>query len=121
MKLTSWFYNTSLYYKFRYYFIRQKAPLSWIWWGEIMRRESSSIGSYQVSIAAVGEPDATISLSMGAPGDNNIEINIYDSEDKLVETVYIPLGYRHMKRVMGGFDKAFKISAHQIKSERTNE
>lgn len=113
-----WFYNTAIYYKFRYYFIRKKAPLSWILWGEIMRRESSSVGMYAVSIAVAGQPDCGISLSRGAPGDNNIEINIYDGNDKLIDTVLIPLTYRQMGRVMAGFNKAYSISRKKIEEER---
>jgi hypothetical protein len=115
--MIAWFYRTSLYYKFRYYFIRRKAPLSWIWWGEVMRRESSSQGMYQVSIAAVGQSDAAISLSRGAPGDNTIEITIYDGGDTAVETVRINLSYRDMGRVMKGFNEAFRISRKQILKE----
>lgn len=118
-RIKNWLYNTSLYYKFRYYFIRKKAPLSWIFWGEVMRRESSSQGTYQISIAAVGEPDCVISLSRGSPGENNIEITIYSSSDKPIETVLIPLSYRSMGRVMRGFNKAFSISRKQIKVEET--
>ncbi|SRR5216117_2208641 len=116
-KVTSWFYNTQLYYKFRHYFIRKKSPLSWIFWGEIMRRESSSQGTYSVSIALAGQPDCAISLNRGAPKDNNIEICVYDSNDKLIDTVYIPLSYKSMGRVMRGFDKAFVVSAKKIREE----
>lgn len=116
-KLGSWFYRTPLYYKFRYYFIRKKAPLSWIFWGEIMRRESSSVGMYQISIAAANAPDCAILLSRGAPGENNIEINIYDGNDKLFETINIPLSYKSMGRVMKGFDRASSISRKKIKEE----
>jgi hypothetical protein len=116
-KLAARFYTTILAYKFRYYFIRRKAPLSWIFWGEMLRRESSSSGMYQVSIAAAGQPDCAISLSRGAPKDNNIEICIYDNSDKLVDTVCIPLSYRSMGRVMDGFNKAFAVSRAQIRKE----
>lgn len=116
-KLRSWFYSTNLYYKFRYYFIRQKAPLSWIFWGEILRRESSSVGLYAVSIAAAGQNDCAISLSRGASKENYIEIVVYDVNNKLVDMVTIPLTYRSMGRVMRGFDKAFAISSKKIKEE----
>lgn len=120
-KLKGWFYSTTLYYKFRYYFIRQKAPLSWIFWGEIMRREHSSYGSYDVSIAARGEPDCALSFHRGAPKDNNIAIDVYDSNNKIVETVYIPLSYKNMGRVMAGFDKAFAVSAKKIREEEKTQ
>lgn len=101
-----------IHQKFRYYFIRKKAPLSWIFWGEIMRRKSESVGMYDVSIAAVG--DCGISLSRGAPGNNNIEIVVYDREDEIVDIVLIPLGYRKMGRVMKGFDRAFSTSSKHV-------
>lgn len=113
----SWFYNTTLYYKFRYYFIRKKAPLSWMFWGDIMHRQSSSQGMYAVNVASAGDPDCAISLSRGAPGDNNIEICVYDAEDNLIDTVLIPLTYRQMGRVMSGFDKAFSVSRKKIREE----
>lgn len=113
-KLTNWFYSTTLYYKLRYYFIRQKAPLSWIFWGEIMRREASSQGMYQISIALAGAPDCGICLNRGAPKDNSIEIRVYNSDEKLIDTVVIPLSYRDAGRVMAGFDKAGAISRKSI-------
>lgn len=120
-KITGWFYNTTLYYKFRYYFIRKKSPLSWIFWGEIMRRQSSSVGMYQVSIATAGAPDCAISLSRGAPGENNIEICVYDGDDKHVDTVYIPLSYGAMGRVQDGFHRASAISRKLIEEESHDE
>lgn len=119
-KITDWLYSTSLYYKFRYYFIRKKAPLSWIFWGEIMRRESSSQGNYDVSIAAARAPDCTISLSRGAPGENNIEIHVYNSKNEFIETICIPLGYRGMERVMRGFNKASAVSRRTIREENSH-
>lgn len=116
-KVTDWFYNTTLYYKFRHYFIRKKSPLSWIFWGEIMRRESSTVGMYPISIAAVNSPDCAICLNRGAPGENSIEICIYDSTDSPAKSVRIPLSYKSMRRVMKGFDLAYAESFKIIKEE----
>lgn len=102
---------------YRYYFVRKKSPLSWIFWGDILRRQLSWQGSYQVSIAAAGEPDCAISLSKGAPHDNKVIIAVYDTNEKLVETVEIPLSYRSMVRVIDGFNKASAISRRTIKAE----
>lgn len=116
-RFRSRFYSTNLYYKFRYYFIRQKAPLSWIFWGDILRRESSSVGLYGLRIATVGENDCAIALNRGAPKDNYIEIIIHDMNNKPFDVVTIPLSYRDMGRVMKGFDKASSISRKKIKEE----
>jgi len=106
-----------LYQWYRYYFVRKKAPLSWIWWHDVLRRNSTSVGMYDISLAALNQPDAGISLSCGAYGDNTIEITVYDGYRKPVEMVTINLSYRDAVRVMDGFERAFSISRRQIKKE----
>lgn len=110
----------NLRYWFRYYFIRKKAPLSWIWWHNILRRDFDSVGMYPVSIAESGFPDCAISLNRGAPEDNHIEIVVYDASDKIVETIRIPLSYNSMNRVIEGFDKAFALSRKSIKEHNAS-
>jgi hypothetical protein len=107
-------------YWFRYYFIRKKAPLSYILWCHILRREVVYSGSYAVSIAAANAPDGSISLNQGAPGNNSIEIDLYDAYNKRFHTVKIELSYRSMKKVRAGFDEAFQVSRQKIREENSH-
>lgn len=108
---------SNIRYWFRYYFVRKKAPLSWIFWGQMLHRETVSQGMYPINIASASDPDCAIDISMGAPRDNRISICIYDAKGGLVETIQIPLSYRSMKRVFAGFDKASSVSRKIIKAE----
>lgn len=101
---------------FRHYFVRRKSPLSYIWWSDILKRDVSSEGVYNIALATV-EPDSAIILSSGAPRDNYLEICVYDSDNKLRHTVEVKLPYRHIKRVKSGFHQAFRLSREILKEE----
>ena len=114
MSIKNYYYNFRAW--FRYYFIRKKSPISYIWWSDILKRDIRSVGMYQTSIAAT-TPDCAIGLSSGAPSDNHMTICIYDSDDKLVDRVEIKLSYKSMRKIMNGYDRAFAISRAKIKEE----
>lgn len=101
---------------YRYYFVRKKSPLSYILWSDILNRDISSEGMYEVSLAWKDGPDAAISFSTGAPQDNHIEITVYAEGNKILETVYIQLSYRSMRKIREGFTKAATASRRQIKA-----
>lgn len=107
---------SSIRYRFSYYFVRKKSPLSYIWWRDILRREISSEGMYNVAIATV-EPDCAISLSSGAPSDNHMEICVYDTNNRLRHRVQIKLSYKSMKKIRAGFNEAQRESRKILKEE----
>lgn len=115
--MNKWFYNSGFYYFYRFYFIRKKSPLSYIWWSNILKRDIGGQGSYQINIASATSPDGAIWISYGAPKDNHITITIYDSQNKKIAEVKIKLNYKSMKKLSDGFDKAFVISRKNIKKE----
>lgn len=114
--IRQWFYSSTLYYKFRYYFIRHKAPISYIFWSEILRRENISQGNYSISLAWIDGPDASIWIER-KPRDSGMSITVQDSEGNSVDTVWIPLSYRTMGKIFNGFNKASSISYKNIKEE----
>ena len=111
---------SNLYNWYRYYFIRKKSPLSYIWWSDILKRHIGSEGVYNISIATV-EPDCAISLSYGSPKDNKLTILVYDSNNKLRHKVDVKLSYRSMMKIKSGFREARKESLNILRGEKTNE
>ena len=113
----------SLYQKirnwFRFYFIRQKSPLSYIWWKDILHRDTSSEGMYGICIATT-TPDCAISLSSGSPKENVMEICVYDSNNKLLETIKVKLPYRSKLKIKEGFNKAWAVSRASLKKEKAS-
>lgn len=104
-------------YLFRYYFIRKKSPLSYIWWCNVLRRDTSSEGLYALQLADSSTPDAALCLKTGAPKDNVMEIIVYDGDNTRLETVEVKLSYHSMKKIREGFHKATAISRQCIKEE----
>lgn len=97
---------------FEYYFIRKKAPLSYILYSDILKREMSIQGVYGLELAS--KSDCAITLNSGTPKENKISINIYDGK-KLIDTVDIRLSYRSMQKIKKGFNEAWAISNQAIK------
>lgn len=74
------------------------------------------VGMYPMSLAAIGENDAAISLSEGCQ-ENGIEICLYDAENKMYTSVKITLSRKDAKRVIDGFNEASTISRRKIREE----
>ncbi len=108
MSIRSWY---------RYWFVRKRSPLSYIWWCSVLRRAVESHGMYRINIASRDEPDCALQLSCGAPQDNCIVVCIYDEDNTLFDTVKIKLNYRDARRVIDGFSKAFAISRNKMREE----
>lgn len=102
---------------FRYYFIRKKAPISYIFWQDILKRKMISSGLYNVNIATELRPDCGITLETGTPKENKMSIHIFDKDDELIDTVDIKLSYRTVRRIYKGFREAYKISLESIREE----
>lgn len=108
-----------IYQFYRFYFVRKKSPLSYIWWQNILHRHVGFEGSYQVSIATVDEPDADISFSYGAPSDNYMSLKLYDNENNLYHKVKIPLSYRSMMKIQAGFNEASREIRKNIRESKS--
>lgn len=102
---------------FRYYFIRKKSPISYIFWRDILKREMISSGLYNVNIATEIRPDCAITLETGTPKENMMSIHIFDKDDELIDTVDIKLSYRSVRRIHKGFREAYRISLENIRKE----
>ena len=101
----------------RYYFIRKKSPISYIFWRDILGRVMMSSGVYNICIASRKKPDCGITLDTGAPKENMMSIHVYDKDNKLIDTVDIKLSYRTVRRIYKGFREAYKMSLENITKE----
>ena len=96
-----WFYNTRLYYLFRYYFIRKKSPLSYILWSNILKRDLSYSSGILTPFVPRKDERLRIEtgINLGAPKDNKIEFDVYGIDGKHVKTFTAQLTYKDAKRI----------------------
>ncbi|MBF6496528.1 hypothetical protein OG935_06210 [Nocardia cyriacigeorgica] len=98
-----------LQWEYRYYFVRRKAPLSSILWHRILGRRYTHSGVFPLSVAWI-DPDAALSITCGAPGNNHLDIHVYDADRRPVDTVTVALSYRHAHAIDEALLRARRIS-----------